>query len=279
MRPLILTTVAMLAFAANSILCRLALGGELIDAASFTTIRLCGGAASLTLIVALRESTLKYQTIDMKAAFALFVYAICFSFAYVDLNAGTGALILFGCVQLTMILFGLFHGERPSALTWTGIIMAFSGLVYLVSPGVSAPSLKGAILMAVAGIAWGVYSLRGKATVTPILSTAWNFIATVPVTLIASLLFLGSVDITLPGVLLALTSGAIASGLGYVVWYSALPYLMPTSAATVQLSVPIIAAIGGVIFITEPLSFRLIISSLVTLGGIALVIKSKKQNR
>lgn len=276
MRPLTLTTVAMLAFAANSILCRLALGGGLIDAASFTTIRLCSGAAALTLIVAISESSVKCKKVDRTAVFALFAYAISFSFAYIDLSAGTGALILFGCVQLTMILFGLYSGERPSLFAWTGISMAFAGLVYLVSPGVSAPSPKGALLMAVAGIAWGIYTLRGKQTSSPVLSTTWNFIGTVPLSLLIILFFLESVDLKLPGVLLAVASGAVASGLGYVIWYSALPYLTPASAATVQLSVPVIAALGGVIFIAEPLSMRLITSSIITLGGIALVIKSKK---
>lgn len=275
MRPFLLTTLAMLAFAANSILCRLALGGELIDAASFTTIRLCSGAASLAVVIAVRETTFSVPNVDLKASLALFCYAICFSFAYLDLSAGTGALILFGCVQLTMILFGLISGERPSALTWTGVITAFAGLVYLVSPGVSAPSLKGALLMATAGVAWGIYSLRGRLTNTPVVSSAWNFIATVPLALLTSLLFMNSMDISQAGIWLAVISGAAASGLGYVIWYSALAHLAPTSAATVQLSVPVIAAVGGVIFINEELSMRLIAASVVTLGGIALVIKSR----
>jgi drug/metabolite transporter (DMT)-like permease len=265
----------MLAFAANSILCRLALGGQLIDAASFTTIRLCSGAITLALIVVLRESSISSRAIDIPSALALFCYALCFSFAYIDLAAGTGALILFGSVQLTMIMYGLLNGDSPSRRAWLGIVVAFCGLVYLVSPGATAPSLNSATLMAVAGIAWGIYSLRGRRTDSPILSTAWNFIATAPRTLAASLLFIGSMEMTPAGVGFAILSGAVASSLGYIIWYTAIPYLTPTTAATVQLCVPVIAATGGVLFVTEPLSVRLTVSGVLILGGIALVIKTK----
>ncbi|WP_455209167.1 DMT family transporter [Kaarinaea lacus] len=276
MKPLLLTLLAMLAFAANSILCRMALGDQLIDAASFTTIRLSSGAVMLAIIVALRNPILRIRTIDIKASVALFLYAICFSFAYIDLSTGTGALILFGTVQITIIIFGVLQGDRPKILAWTGVVLACSGLVYLVSPGVSAPSAGGTILMVTAGLAWGVYTFRGKGVTNPIASTTWNFIGTVPLSLIASLIFIPSIDLQLPGILLAILSGALASGVGYVIWYAALPFLKPTSAASVQLSVPMIAAFGGVLFMAEPLSMRLIISSIVILGGLALVIQANR---
>lgn len=276
MKPLLLTLLAMLAFAANSILCRMALGDQLIDAASFTTIRLSSGAVMLAIIVALRNPTLRIRTIDIKASVALFLYAICFSFAYIDLSTGTGALILFGTVQITIIIFGVLQGDRPKILAWTGVVLACSGLVYLVSPGVSAPSAGGTVLMVTAGLAWGVYTFRGKGVTNPIAQTTWNFIGTVPLTLIASLIFISSIDLQIPGILLAILSGALASGVGYVIWYAALPFLKPTSVASVQLSVPMIAAFGGVLFMAEPLSMRLIISSIVILGGLALVIQANR---
>ena len=277
MKPLLLTLLAMLAFAANSILCRMALGGQLIDAASFTTIRLVSGAIILVIILLLRDSSVrKTFSFDIKASVALFLYAICFSFAYINLSTGTGALILFGTVQLTMIIIGILAGDRPKLMAWLGIVIACSGLVYLVSPGVSAPSLPGTILMVTAGLAWGVYSWRGKGVTNPVAATTWNFVGTVPLTITASLIFLDAVDLQLPGVLLAILSGALASGIGYVIWYAALPYLKPTSAAAVQLSVPMIAALGGVIFMSEPLTLRLSIASTATLGGIALVINANR---
>ena len=277
MKPLLLTLLAMLAFAANSILCRMALGGLLIDAASFTTIRLVSCAMMLLIILASRESSIrKTLSFDIKASVALFLYAICFSFAYINLSTGTGALILFGTVQLTMIVIGVLQGDRPKPLAWLGVEVACSGLVYLISPGVSAPSLTGTILMTTAGLAWGVYSWRGKGVTNPVAVTTWNFVATVPLTITASLIFLTAADLQLPGVLLAILSGALASGVGYVIWYAALPYLKPTSAAAVQLSVPMIAALGGVIFMSEPLTLRLSIASIVTLSGIALVINANR---
>lgn len=277
MKPLLLTLFAMLAFAANSILCRMALGDQLIDAASFTTIRLLSGAVMLTLILVLQNSSLKYSLLfDVKASVALFLYAICFSFAYIDLSTGTGALILFGTVQLTMIVIGVLQGDRPKLMAWSGIVVACSGLVYLVSPGVSAPSLPGTVLMATAGLAWGIYSWRGKGVTNPIAATTRNFIGTVPLTVVASLIFFSSVDMQLSGVILAILSGSLASGVGYVIWYAALPYLKPTSAAAVQLSVPMIAALGGVIFMSEPMTMRLNIASITILGGIALVIYANR---
>jgi len=277
MKPLLLTLLAMLAFAANSILCRMALGDQLIDAASFTSIRLVSGAIMLVLILVLRDSSFyKTPSFDIKASVSLFLYAICFSFAYIVLSTGSGALILFGTVQLTMIMIGVLQGDRPKLMAWSGIVVACCGLVYLVSPGVSAPSLPGTVLMATAGLAWGIYSWRGKGVTNPVAATTWNFIGTVPLTIFASLIFLSSVDLQLSGVLLAILSGSLASGVGYVIWYTALPYLKPTSAAAVQLSVPMVAAVGGVIFMSEPLTMRLSIASIAILGGIALVINANR---
>lgn len=281
MLPYLLTTLAMLAFAANSILCRLALveyGGEgSIDAASFTSIRLITGAITLAVILLIRTGSLKPQELRPLPVVMLFTYAICFSFSYIDIAAGTGALILFGSVQLTMILSGLLRGERPSYLAWVGILLAFAGLIYLLLPGVSAPSLANALLMVIAGLAWGIYSLAGKRVSNPLVATSWNFIGTVPLVLISWLIFHADLHITQKGLILAILSGAIASAMGYVIWYSALTYLTATRAATVQLTVPVIAATGGVLLLSEPVTLRLIIASITVLGGVYLTIRKAKR--
>lgn len=277
MTPYILTFLAMLAFAANSILCRLALvesgGSSSIDAASFTAIRLFSGAIILSILLLAQKHKFNRQHLNPVSSLMLFSYAICFSFSYINIAAGTGALILFGTVQLTMILFGLFKGEHPGFVAWAGILLAFAGLVYLVLPGVSDPPLTSALLMMCAGLAWGVYSLRGKGINEPLVATSWNFIATLPLVLLMQLVFHSSSQLTQKGVLLAVLSGALASGIGYATWYKALPYLTATRAATVQLTVPIIAAIGGVIFLSEQLSLRLILASIAVLSGVYLTIK------
>ena len=275
MKIFLLTTLAMLAFAANSILCRLALGNNEIDAASFTSIRMISGAITLAILLWIKLPHSKKE-FNLLSSIALFAYAICFSFAYIDLSTGTGALILFGTVQLTMIVFGLFHGEKPTVTMWLGMFLASAGLIYLMLPGIDAPSFSGAMLMTCAGLAWGVYSLRGKSTNNPIASTTWNFIGTVPIAVITSVIFISTFNVTTNGIVLAALSGALASGIGYVIWYAALPYLSWTSAAIVQLSVPMIAAFGGIVFMSEILTTRLLIASAATLGGIALVIYVKK---
>jgi len=275
----LIVVLAMIAFAANSLLCRMALGDEAIDAASFTTIRLVSGALTLLVLLWWTNNKAKKLTIkfDFFASTMLFVYAICFSFAYLELATGTGALILFGMVQLTMVFVGVLKGERPSFLSWLGMLVAFSGLVYLVLPGVTAPSWQGALLMAVSGIAWGVYSLRGKEAIDPVANTTWNFVGTIPLTLLCSLFFLSEVNLSLIGVLLAIASGALASAVGYVLWYRVLPVLTSSSAATVQLSVPLIAAFAGVLVLNELLDTRLIIAGITVLSGIALTIIAKNQ--
>lgn len=272
---MLLTTIAMLAFAANSLLCRLALGAGLVDAASFTGIRVISGAVMLGLIILPRYRLRGRPKVDWRAVTMLFAYMIFFSIAYLSLAAGTGALILFGAVQLTMFIVALKSGESFSMLSWIGLALAIAGLVYLVSPGVTSPNPTGALLMTIAGIAWGFYSLRGRTAADPMESTAYNFIYSVPLAVAASLIFINDFHFTLTGAALAVASGAVASGLGYFVWYAALRGLTAIRAATVQLSVPVVAAFGGVLLLDEHVTLRLIVASLATLGGVAIVLSQK----
>ena len=276
-RVLLLTTLAMMAFAANSLLCRIALRDTTIDAATFTTARLIAGAITLWLIVVLRSGKPAVAG-SWYSALALFAYAIAFSWAYRSLTAAAGALLLFGSVQATMIAYGLWAGERLRGRQWTGLVLALGGLGGLMLPGLSAPPLTGALLMISAGMAWGVYSLRGKGSGDPIGATAGNFLRTVPITLVLSLILLGDAHWDQAGVWYAVASGAVASGIGYAIWFAALPGLRATSAATVQLSVPVIAAIGGILFLGESLTLRLVLASAAILGGIALVISGPSRN-
>jgi drug/metabolite transporter (DMT)-like permease len=271
----LLTSLAMIAFAANSVLCRLALGDGHMDAASFASVRVMSGALALTAIVLYRSAGPVPRDADWRAALALFVYMAFFSFAYLSLGAGTGALVLFGAVQLTMFIVALRSGEAFSAISWVGLSLAIAGLVYLVSPGVTAPDPRGAILMAVAGIAWGIYSLLGRQAADPTRATAWNFLLSVPLVAVTSLIFIDQLHVTSFGIALAVASGVLASGIGYVIWYAALRGLAATSAATVQLSVPVIAAIGGVALLSEDLTLRLLIASAATLGGVAIVLTQR----
>ncbi len=271
----LLTLLAMLAFAANSVLCRLALGEGHIDAASFATVRVISGALILAAIVLYREKGPVKRDADWRAALALFVYMAFFSFAYLSLGAGTGALILFGAVQLTMFIVALRSGEPFSAASWVGLVLAIAGLVYLVLPGVTAPEPIGAMLMVIAGVAWGAYSLLGRKAADPTRATAWNFLLSVPLVLLTSLIFLQQFHTTSFGIALAVASGAVASGIGYVIWYAALRGLAATSAATVQLSVPVIAAIGGVLLLSEDVTLRLLMASVATLGGVAIVLSQR----
>ena len=273
-RIFILTLVAMIAFAGNSLLCRLALKQTSIDAASFTFIRIFSGATALWLIMKMRNAAWK-EAGNWPSALALFAYAAAFSFAYTSLSAGTGALLLFGAVQATMILWGLHKGERLQAIQIVGLVVALSGLVVLLFPGLSAPPLSGSILMLGAGAAWGVYSLRGKAEKNPASATAGNFLRAVPLAAFVSIILLPWARFDRAGTGYAVISGAIASGLGYVIWYSTLPGLKATSAATVQLSVPVLAATGGILLLGEPLTLRYLCASIAVLGGIALVVMEK----
>ena len=274
-RVLSLTTLAMIAFAGNSLLCRLALTDTDIDAASFTSIRLLTGALVLWILVQLRQGLPSGQG-SLPSALALFVYAAAFSYAYITLDAGIGALLLFGAVQATMIGYGLWQGERFTAWQLLGLVVALAGLIGLMLPGVSAPPLWGSMLMLAAGVAWGVYSLRGRGAGDPTRVTAGNFIRAVPMALLLSLIMLPHMHLDPIGAGYAVASGALASGLGYAIWYTALPLLKASSAATIQLSVPVIAAAGGVLLLGEALTLRLVFASLAILGGIALVILRKR---
>ena len=272
MTTFIVTALSMIAFAANSLLCRMALGGGLIDPTSFTTIRILSGAIALIPIsryFAKREKA-SGSSGSWISGGTLFIYALTFSLAYVTLTTGTGALILVGAVQVSMIGFALKTGERLGFLQWTGLAVAIGGLVYLLLPGISAPDPIGALLMGIAGIAWGAYSLRGKSAHNPIAMTAGNFLRAAPITIVASIALLSTRHFEPAGIVLALSSGAITSGLGYVIWYVAMRRLATSHASIIQLSVPVLAAIAGIIFLSEQLSMRLIVAGILILGGIAL---------
>ena len=276
-RILALTSLSMLAFAGNSLLCRLALQQSHLDAGSFTSIRLVSGALVLWL-VARKFRGDQNGAGNWPSALALFIYAAAFSFAYVRLPTATGALLLFGAVQATMISYGLWKGERLQPLQRVGLALALSGLLGLLLPGISAPPLAGSVLMLGAGVAWGVYSLRGKGAGDPTRVTAGNFLRAAPIAIALSLLMLGLQRVTLDaaGIGYALASGALTSGLGYAIWYTAVPALKATTAATVQLSVPVLAALGGIVFLGEAVTLRLGLASLAILGGIALVVLQKR---
>jgi drug/metabolite transporter (DMT)-like permease len=277
MRTFLLTAIALAAFAANSLLCRLALGEQTIDAASFTLIRVLSGALTLAVLVRFRQRRTTASHADWRATAALMVYMTGFSFAYLSLSAGTGALLLFGAVQLTMFAVALRAGERYSALSWSGLVIAFGGLAWLVAPGVTAPPLPGTVLMLIAGVGWGVYSLRGRSVGDPLAATAANFLRAVPVAALLMLPFLAMIELSATGIALAIASGALASGIGYAVWYAALPALAAGTAATVQLMVPPLTALVGVFLLDEALTLRLVLASAAVLGGIALVVHQSKR--
>ena len=265
------TAFALACFAFNSILCRLALKTDEADAASFTLIRLASGAITLLLISSFVSKT-DAKRGNWLSAFFLFAYAVCFSFAYIDLTTATGALILFGSVQTTMIVAALVSGERPTILEWIGLIIALAGLIYLVFPGLAAPPLLNSVLMASAGVAWGFYTLRGRGSANPLADTTGNFLRSVPMMILVCLPFLPQIHLSQKGIAFAVLSGAVASGVGYSVWYAALKFHTATRAAILQLSVPVLAAIGGVIFMSEEIALRLILASLLILGGICMAI-------
>lgn len=275
-RLIALTVLALAAFAGNSLLCRAALAHTKIDPATFTAVRLLSGAVMLWILAMIRRGDRGGRG-NWISAFALFAYAAAFSFSYVYLTAAAGALILFGAVQTTMIGYGLRSGERMRPLQILGFLLACGGLITLLLPGFSAPPLPGAVLMIGAGVAWGVYSLRGRTAGDPLQVTTGNFIRTAPMAVVLSALFFKWASFDLNGIKYAFLSGALTSGLGYAIWYTALPFLRSTSAATVQLSVPVIAALGGVLFLNEPFTTRLLCATVAIIGGIGLVIlKGKK---
>ena len=272
-RIVAVTIFTLVAFALNSLLCRMALGEARIDASSFTVLRLASGAVTLFVIAGRRRhGPGAPRAGSWTSGFVLFLYAIAFSFAYLELSTGTGALILFGCVQTTMVLAGLCAGERPRGHEWAGAGIALAGLVALVAPGLTAPSPLGSVSMAAAGIGWGIYSLRGRGSTDPVGDTAGNFLRALPFVFVVGIAALSRLHLSAVGALLAVTSGAVTSGLGYVAWYTALRRLSATRAATVQLAVPVLAAGMGVAFLAESITPRLVVCTLVVLGGVRLAI-------
>ncbi|WP_440905339.1 DMT family transporter [Catenovulum sp. SX2] len=292
MRTFCLTTLALFAFAGNSVLCRLALAEPLIDATSFTVVRLLSGVIVLYLLVFIAghnkqggntsSSGSLYQKTTWLPAICLFIYATTFSFAYIQLDTGTGALILFAAVQISMLLYAIYSGERLNKTAVVGFLLAVAGFAYLVSPNLTSPSLIGFILMTISGIAWAAYTLLGKGANNPLIDTANNFIKTLPlISLLTILVYLfahDSINISSTGLILAITSGAVTSAIGYAIWYAALKNLTATNAAVLQLLVPVIAAIGGIIFANETLTLEFLLASAMLLGGILLVVTSE-QNR
>lgn len=269
----LLTCLALIAFAANSVLCRMALGNESIDAASFTGIRMLSGAAALMLILAIKgRSQVAISKGSWSGSVVLFLYALTFSYAYLSLDTGTGALILFGAVQITIVLLTIFSGGRLHISEWLGVVIAFGGFIYLVLPSVTTPSLTGFILMTVSGVSWGIYTLQGRDSLNPLMDTAYNFLRAIPFVALLTVFTIQGGHFSVQGIIFAVLSGALTSGIGYTIWYIALAGLTATQAAVIQLSVPILAAIGGVLFVFEEITSRLIISAIIVLGGILMVI-------
>ena len=274
-RIFLFTALAMVAFASNSLLCRQALKQTAIDASTFTLVRIFSGALCLFVIAQIRKRPVR-KAGSWLSALALFGYAALFSFAYLQLTAATGALLLFAAVQATMIGWAVHRGERMLWLQIAGIVLALAGFLALVFPGLSAPPFGSALLLIGAGMAWGVYSIRGRSSGDPLRATAGNFLRATPMALVLGLVMVRSAKWDTVGIIYAIISGAIASGVGYAIWYSALPGLKATGAATVQLSVPVLAAVGGILFLSEPVTLRLVLASAAVLGGILLVILERK---
>ncbi len=273
-----LTAITLVAFASNSVLCRMALAHGAIDPTSFANLRILSGAATLWIISVLFRRRSRPSGSWISASM-LALYAFAFSYAYVSLSTGTGALILMGSVQMTMIVAGIRAGERPIPIQWIGLLLALGGTVYLVSPGITGPPVIGSTLMILAGFAWGVYSLRGRGSGDPITTTTDNFIRAVPILLVLNLLHIGEMRWSTQGVLLAVISGSLTSGIGYVLWYAALRGLTATRAAVVQLAVPVIAAMAGVLFLSEEIVARLVIASVAVLGGVGLAVAGRVRRK
>lgn len=272
----LLSGLALMAFAANSVLCRLALGTGSIDPASFTNLRMISGAMVLFIILIFQKSEKSEKGATSKgswfASLALFAYAVTFSYAYLSVDTGTGALILFGTVQIAMIVISIISGERLHITEWCGAVIAFTGFVYLILPSVSSPSISGFLLMVIAGVSWALYTIFGRNSKNPLMDTTYNFIRTLPFIAIFFIITIKDINFTSEGLILALLSGGLTSGIGYTIWYIALKGLTATQAAVIQLFVPVIAAIGGVLFVAELMTLRLIISTCVVLGGILMVV-------
>ncbi len=269
-----LTAITLVAFAANSVLCRMALAEGSVDPTSFTALRILSGAATLWIVSALfrRRSRPAGSWIS---GFMLALYAFAFSYAYASLSVGTGALVLMGAVQTTMIIAGIRAGERLVPVRWAGMAIALAGVIYLVSPGVTGPPLMGTALMALAGFAWGIYSLRGRGAADPITTTTDNFMRAAPIAVLLTVLQLTDMHLSPRGTIIAIVSGSVTSGLGYVLWYAALRGLTATRAAVVQLAVPVITALGGVVFLSEAITSRLVVASLAVIGGVGLAVTGR----
>ncbi len=280
LKTILITGTALIAFAANSVLCKMALGENAIDASGFTIIRLLSGAIVLSIILLISKNKSSSQKKgSWFSSFMLFLYVIAFSFAYKSLDTGTGALIMFGAVQISMITISIINGNKLHFSEWVGVVVSFLGFVLLILPGITAPSTIGFILMVVAGTAWGIYTLNGKNSKNPLRDTAYNFIRTIPFLLVLLILVYKDIKYTHEGIWLAVISGGVTSGIGYTIWYIALRGLSTTQAAVVQLLVPVIAAFGGVLFVSEKITVRLSLSSLLILGGILVVMISRKYLR
>ncbi len=283
-RTFIFTSFALIAFASNSVLNRLALGGNTIDAGSYIAIRLVSGALTLWLINGIFKrdfSLIRTAFIGVSfhrflPAFYLFAYGVAFSFAYRSLSSGMGAFILFGTVQTTMLSTAILRGERPHISEWLGLVVAIGGLVYLVLPGLSAPDPVSALLMIIAGVAWAFYTLKGRGVKDPLETTALNFILSIPMIIALIVLIFRQMHFSTEGVAYAIVSGALTSGVGYAIWYAALKGLKTTQAALLQLLVPIIAAVGGIIFLSENISSRLIVAGLLIILGVVLALLGKR---
>lgn len=301
MKVTLYTLIALIAFAANSLLCRMALAEGYIDALSFTIVRLSSAAVCLGIIMATQFYYLRHRTSKLSHPFndkilsekgswlssiSLVIYALCFSIAYVELETGTGALILFSAVQLTMISWGIYKKETLSAVQWVAFIIAIAGFVYLMLPSTAMPSLLAAMLMAVSGVAWGIYSIRGKTCASPLRATGFNFIRSlvvIPILLGIGFIYQGSLgvplihmdSITMEGIWLGCASGAVASGIGYSIWYIAMPLLKNTQAAVIQLCVPVLAALLGVLVLSEPITLTFIVASTVILSAVLVFILNK----
>lgn len=274
LRATALTLGTLICFAANSLLCRAALRPRLVDAVTFTTVRIASGAAALTLIAVARRRAWPRGG-SLTGGLTLFAYAISFSLAYVRIGAGVGALLLFGAVQVTMLGWSLAQGARPRPLEWLGIGVALAGLAWLGLPGASAPDPAGAVLMMISGACWGAYSLLGRAGRDPVASNADNFLRALPLVLALSLAVAGRSAVTGQGILLAAASGALASGGGYSLWYAVVPDLGATRAAAVQLGVPVLAGLGATAFLGERLTARVAASGAAILAGIALTLRRR----
>ncbi|WP_286265906.1 DMT family transporter [Thalassotalea atypica] len=280
MQTISFTCLAMLAFAANSVLCRIALSESEIDPATFTSIRLASGALTLFLLVSVQQASRKIKnkgTGSWLAAFALFIYAAAFSFAYVNIPTGTGAFILFSTVQLFLLVHALLNGAQLTKWQWFGFMFALIGLLVLLLPGIKAPPILSAVLMMLAGCAWGIYSIKGKAGTDPLGVTADNFTRTLPMVVLLNIVMISQFSIDIKGSVYAILSGVFGSAIGYAIWYTVLPKLQDTSASVVQLSVPVIATIAGVFLLSEAITIQSIVASLTILTGILIVLLSKRE--